>query len=342
MRFERDDAKIGLMVFFAVAVFIGLLFHRSLTAIVKKETTFRVSLDNATDIAAGTEVQLQGLRVGQVNTVELKKEGVEYSFTATFGILPEIVLWEGTKAVRASKGLGGTFLDLQLPPPGERTKVLVAGSTLPSEAGASIGTLMAEAQSLIHNLNQGVDELRGHLRQKGLGAVLDHPQVHKVLVELDGTLKDFRKVAASGDALMKQGDGSLHSLDVSLAHMEKITGGIQQILEKRGGSVDDILVNLASVLKQLDTLSSELNGLMKTAGPELGENLKALHRNLQATEELIEILKAKPNRIVWGTPSKAEKAAAHQRVEDKAKQDQPAATAPPAAESQPAPEAPKP
>lgn len=337
MRFERDDAKIGLLVFFAVAVFIGLLFHRSLTAIVKKETTFRVSLDNATDIAAGTEVQLQGLRVGQVNAIELKKEGVQYSFTATFGILPEIVLWEGTKAVRASKGLGGTFLDLQLPPPEQRTQVLVAGSTLPSEAGASIGTLMAEAQTFLHNLNQGVDELRGHLRQKGLGAVLDHPQVHKVLVELDGTLKDFRKVAAGGDALMQQGGGTLQSLDRSLAHLEKVTGSLQTLLDKRGGTVDDILVNLASVLKQLDALSTEMRGFMKTAGPDVDANLKALHRNLQAAEELIEILKAKPNRIVWGTPSKAEKAAARQRVEEKTQQDQP-----PAREGLPVPEAPTP
>ena len=315
MRFERDDAKIGLLVFFTVAVFIGLLFHRSLSAIVKKETTLQVTLDNASDIAAGTEVQLQGLRVGQVNQIDLKADGVQYTFLASLGIRPDIVLWTGTKVIRSSKGLGGSFLDLQLPPVDKRTQVLPAGATLPSETGASISTLMDEAQDFIHNLNQGVDELRGHLREKGLGAVLDHPQVHKALVDLDETLREFKKVATDSDALARQGGTTMASLDRSLANLEKISSQVQTLLEKRGGDVDAIVTNLASVLKQLDGLSSELRVFLKAAGPEVDANLKALHRNLQATEELVEILKAKPNRVVWGTPSKAEQDAARKRVE---------------------------
>jgi len=325
MKFERDDAKIGLLVFLAVGVFIGLLFHRSLSAIVKKETTLRVSLDNASDIAAGTEVQLQGLRVGQVNQVELRQEGVRYTFLATLGIRPDIVLWRGTKAVRSSKGLGGNFLDLQLPPIEKRTQVLEAGAVLPSETGASISTLIDEAQDFLHNLNGAVDELRKHVREKGLGAVLDHPQVHKALVDLDETVREFKKVATDADALAKQGGTTMTSLDKSLANLEKVMAMIQTLLDKRGPDVDAIVANLASVLKQLDGLSAELRVFLKGAGPEVDANLKALHRNLQATEELMEILKAKPNRIVWGTPSKAEKAAAKQRAESQEKQDPPPA-----------------
>jgi ABC-type transporter Mla subunit MlaD len=337
MRFERDDAKIGLLVFFAVAVFIGLLFHRSLTAVVKKETILRVSLDNASDIAAGTEVQLQGLRVGQVNQIELKKEGVRYSFLAILGIRPDIVLWKGTKAVVSSKGLGSSYLDLELPPEEARTQVLDSSAILPSETGASIGTLVNEAQDFIENLNQALEELRQHLKEKGLGALLDHPQMHKALVDLDGAFNEFKKVATDSDTVIKQAGPVMGSLERTLGNMDKATATIQGLLEKRSGDVNDIIVNLSSVLKQVDGLSGEVRQLVKGSGPEVEASLKALHQNLLATQELLELLKAKPNRIVWGTPSKAEKESARQRVESLEKQ-----TAPPSADEKAAkPESPK-
>jgi phospholipid/cholesterol/gamma-HCH transport system substrate-binding protein len=323
MRFERDDAKIGLLVFFGVAIFIGLLFHRSLTAVVKKETLLRVSLDNASDIAEGTEVQLQGLRVGQVNQIELKQEGVRYSFLAILGIRTDIVLWKGTKAVVSSKGLGSSYLDLELPPVGVRTQVLDANAILPSESGASIGTLVNETQGFIENLNEALNELRQHLKEKGLGALLDHPQVHQTLVDLDGTFKEFKKVATDSDAVVKQGGPAMASLERSLVSMEKATASLQGVLEKRSGDVSDILVNLSSVLKQIDGLSAEVRQLLKGSGPEVEASLKALHQNLLSTQELLEILKAKPNRIVWGTPSKTEKESARKRVEDSEKQAEP-------------------
>jgi hypothetical protein len=42
--------------------------------------------------------------------------------------------------------------------------------------------------------------------------------------------------------------------------------------------------------------------------------LKSLNLNLNATQELLELLKAKPSRVLWGTPSEAEKAAAQKKA----------------------------
>ena len=38
-------------------------------------------------------------------------------------------------------------------------------------------------------------------------------------------------------------------------------------------------------------------------------------RTLRSTEELLELLKEKPNRVVWGTPTPAEQRAAKDKVE---------------------------
>ena len=315
MRFERDDAKIGLLVFIAVAVFMALVFHRSLTAVVKKEAIVNVRLEDVSDIDVGTSVQLQGHRVGQVNRIVLKRDGVQYSFLATLGLRPDIVLWKGTKVAVSSKGLGSSFLNLALPPAESRQTVLEADAVLPGETGASLGTLIEATQAFIQNLNETLDELKAHLKEKGLSTILEHPSVRKVLVDLDLTLLEFRKVAVRGDTLVKQGQDSVETLDHSLTSLEKSTAMIESLLNKRSGDIDDIIGNLASLLKELQGLSTDMSKLVKDGGPEMEASLKALHRDLKAAEELLEILKNKPSRIVWGTPSAAEKEAARKRVE---------------------------
>lgn len=323
MRFERDDAKIGLLVLAAVTVFVALLFHRSLTAVVKKENIVKVRLENVSGLEVGTEVQLQGHRVGQVNEIVLRREGEAYVFLATLGLNPEIVLWKGTIAVVSSKGLGSAYIDLDLPPLENRRSLLEADATLLSETGASLGTLITEVQSFVQNLNGTLGDLNTHFREKGLSSVLEHPSVRRALIDLDATLVEFRKVALHSDALIQQGEEPLKALDRSLASLEKSATMIEHLLANRSGDIDQSIASLASVLKELQGLSTELRGLLKGSGPEVEQSLRSLRRNLQSTEELLEILKAKPSRVLWGTPSAAEKEAARTRAEARKKQEEP-------------------
>ncbi len=329
MRFEHDDAKIGLLVIIAGAVFVGFVFHRSVTAAVKKEAIVKVRLENASGVEVGTEVQLQGYRVGQVNGITLKREGSEYYFLATLGLRPDIVLWKGTFVIVSSKGLGSSFLDLDLPPPDNRQATLEHDAVLYGETGASLGTLITEVQGFVQNLNGGVDELKTHLKEKGLGAVLDHPQVRKVLLDLDATLLEFRKTAVRGDALLKRGQDSAETLDRSLTSLEKSALMVESLLDKRSGDLDDIIGNLSSLLKELQGLSTDMHKLLKDSGPEMEGSLRSLHRSLKSTEELLELLKNKPSRILWGTPSTAEKEAASRKALENQGQEQPPPSAPP-------------
>lgn len=312
MRFARDDAKVGLLVLAAVLIFGGLLFQRSLSALFKKETAIKVRLESAGDLVVGTEVQLQGWRVGQVNRVDLEREGVQYRFVATLGIRPDILLWKGTKGVVVAKMFGGAFMDLQLPAVEARKEVLLPGALLEGETAASLATLIDEMQDFVRSLNGALTDLRGQFKVKGMGALLDQPDLKKALKDLDATLLDARALIKDGQGAVKRGD---EALGRNLASLEKSLGILQGVLEKRSGEIDTIVVDLAEVLKQLNGLSAESRSLLKTDGPEIEAALKALRRNLESSEELLELLKAKPNRAVWGTPSEAEKEAARRKVQ---------------------------
>lgn len=315
MKFERDDAKIGSLVLGAFGLFTALLFYRAFAALLKKETGLQVRLERAADLAVGTEVQLQGLRVGQVNKIDLERKGVEYTFVAKLGLRPDIALWEGTKAVLVAKPLGGAYLDLQLPPPAARLKPLAPDALLEGDNAASLGSVIDAVNDLVRNVNGGIDELRGDLKKRGIGVLLDHPQVKQVLSDLDVTLREAGTLAREGQGLVKQGTSATKVLERDLSSLEKTL----QLIEKRHPDIEEILKNLGQTLKETQVLVSEIRATQKDTRPDLDANLKALNRNLMATEELLELLKAKPNRAVWGTPSEAEKAAAKRRVEENRK-----------------------
>ena len=315
MNMERDDAKIGLLVFLTLALFLGFLFQRSLTAVLKKEFHLQVQLDNAADVAEGTEVQLQGLRIGQVEAVQLVRDGVRYHFRVALGLRNDIVLWQGTRALVVAKPLGGSYLELQLPPLQARLTALAPGSLLTGSTGASLATLVEGSNALVLNLNSGVDELRDQLRQKGLGALLDHPQVAQVFGHLQTTLKGFEHLARDSQGLVRHGETALTAMDHNLASMERSLAELQKLLGSRSGDLDSVLAHLTGSLKEMETLGSSLNALVQSSGPSGEAAVKALERNLRSTEELLELLKAKPHRVVWGKPSQAEQDAAARKVE---------------------------
>jgi ABC-type transporter Mla subunit MlaD len=316
MKLEKDDAKIGFLVILALAVFTGFLFHRSLSALLKKETPFGTVVESANDVSEGTEVQLQGLRVGQVKRVNLDREGVHYRFHLTLGLRPDIVLWEGTRAVVVAKPLGGAFVDIQLPDPAKRTRILAPESLLEGSVSASLGGLLDDASHLVANLDGAVGELRTAFKSKGAGVVLDDPRIARVLQDLDETLTSFRKLAVEGAAVAHHGDATLKLADDGLEKLDKSMAKVQTLLDNRAGDLDAIITRLAATLKETETLAKEAESLLKTAGPEAATVLKTLERNLDSTEELLSILKAKPNRVVWGKPSAAEVEAARKRVRE--------------------------
>ena len=315
MRLEKDDAKIGLLVFLTLALFVGFIFQRSLATIFRKESHLQVRLESASDVQVGTEVQLQGLRVGQVEKIRLQRDRVQYHFLADLGLRTDIVLWEGTRVRVVAKPLGGSFLDLQLPPPAERREILAADTVLEGAAGPSLATLVEDIDALVGNINRGVDELRGQLQAKGLGAVLDHPQVREVFLNLNQSLKGFQQLAEDSRKLVQQGGGSMKILDRALATLQQCIDQIQALLGSRQGDLDAIVVHLAGTLKEMEGLSQELRAVVRQAGPDGGESLKSLDRTLRSTEELLELLKTRPNRVVWGKPTQAERDAAAQKVE---------------------------
>ncbi|HJV91084.1 MAG TPA: MlaD family protein [Holophagaceae bacterium] len=316
---ERNDAKVGLFVLVGAGLFVGLVLLKTAKQVTERTYPMQARLARLEGVDVGTEVQLQGWRVGRVERVELQREGTAYSFIATLSVKEGIRLWEGTKAVVVPKGLGGVAVAFELPAEDARTKELAPGALLPGDSGVSLGGVLEKVDTLLENLNGAVSDLRA----KGAGVVLDHPQVKPILRSLQATLEAYQALGQDARGLAAKGGHSLEELDRSLASLQASGKVVQQLLEKRGPDLDRALADLPGVMAQLKALTANLQELLAQDRPDIDATLKALRRDLESAEELVEILKRKPNRLVFGTPGEAEKEAARKAVEAKRKEGAP-------------------
>ena len=242
----------------------------------------------------------------------MRQEGKDYLFVAHISVREGIQLWRGTRASLAPKGVGSVMLDLHLPPLAQRQVLLAPGEELPGDAGVSITGVMERADHLMASLTAGVDGLRARVEQKGLGDLLDHPPVRQALLSLDTTLRDFQALAKDSRGLVGHADRSMGEADKALVTLEQSLTTVRALLDKRGPELDQILVSLAATLKQAETF---MGRFAAEDQPELEQTLHSLRRSLASVEELLQLLKQKPSRVLWGTPSEAERDKARQAVE---------------------------
>jgi len=312
MNFEKQDARLGLLVLVSLALFGALALYKNAGAVTERTYRLGVRLDQMEGLAPGTDVQLKGFRVGTVERVELKREGKDYHFLARIAVKEDIQLWQGTRAVLAPRGVGSVMLDLRLPELAKRTQLLVPGDEIAGDAGASIGSVIERADRLLESLNDSVDAVRDRIRKKGLGDLLEQPAVARALASLDATLREFQALARDGRGLAARADHSMNGLDRSLADLEKSLALTRALLDKRAPELDQIVASLASVLQQADGL---LTRFRAEDQPEVEASLRALRRSLESAEELLQLLKQKPSRAVWGTPSEGEREKARRAVD---------------------------
>lgn len=304
MNFEKQDARLGLLVLVSLGLFLGLLIYKNAESVTERTYPLVVRLEQMEGLARGTEVQLKGYRVGTVQRVDLQQVGTEYHFLARIAVREDIQLWRGTRANLAAKGVGSVMLDLRLPEPSARTVLLAPGEELPGDAGVSFAGVLERADRLLATLTAAVDGVRGRLAEKGLGDLLDHPSVRQPLRSLDGTLREFQALAKESRGLVGHADRSMGEADKALASLEQSLASVRALLAKRGPELDQILVSLAATLKQAE---ATLGRFAVEDHPELSGSLKNLRRSLASVEELLELLKQKPSRAVWGTPSQMER-----------------------------------
>ena len=86
MNFEKQDARLGLLVLGALALFLALVAYKNAGAVTERSYPLVVRLEQMEGLAPGTDVQLKGFRVGSVERVDMRLEGTTYHFLARIAV----------------------------------------------------------------------------------------------------------------------------------------------------------------------------------------------------------------------------------------------------------------
>jgi phospholipid/cholesterol/gamma-HCH transport system substrate-binding protein len=302
----KNEVKIGLMVTISIVLLIlGLNFLRG-RGVFSREREYIAYYENTAGLQPSATVQLQGVSVGKVLTVELQKDR---RVKVTLGMSPDVQIPIGTQAQLASADLisGTKVINLIF---SNSTSYLAPGDTLVGlESGGILDNLTADVSplmnvvqhtvmsldSLLMSVNDIVNrEARGHLNSS--------------LASLDVALKDM---ALLTNSLNKQTE----SLAGVLNNANNITGNIAQSNAKITGilnnaeratgqfanaPVQKTLEDLQLAAANLQNAVAQINNTNGTVGMLLHD--RKLYDNLNgamgAIDTLLSDLRARPSRYI--------------------------------------------
>lgn len=311
MRVDRNDAWTGLFVLVGLAAMVALVWVSDAQQERAGTYSLRVHVANLDGLAPGTKVTLLGHRVGQVETTELVQEGVELHGVATIAVERRHRVWQGTRATVVSKGLVDSALELALPPVAERRTVLAEGSMIEGAQGPTIADLVAQADATLASLRIAADGLS----KVGLNGLVEQPSVQEVLNSLKRTLAEYEALGRDARAFAAQGGRSLGELDHTLGALRGDMDNVDAMIKRREPDLARALNALPDTLAQFKQLAVEVRGAVATVEPHTNASLGRLEKLLASTEQLVEILKQKPSRMLWGKPSEEERERAKRSVE---------------------------
>jgi phospholipid/cholesterol/gamma-HCH transport system substrate-binding protein len=296
---------LGLVSFLVLAVLIFLL--TSSRGLFQKKALLRTFMDDASGIAVGTPVRLNGITIGSLDQVRLTNSAdpnrtVEFDMDVEERYLRDIPI-DSVAGVGAANLLGDKFINITK---GRDTAHTVQnGAEIRSQQTQDIPQLMDQSARLLDTFQtivKRIDALLAGVEQgKGnIGKLLKDEELYSrlngIVSEGQGLLKDIRTGKGTlskllyDDELYNDLRAPLKRADALLADLEAGRGTAGKLLKDPA-----LFDEMQSTIKEIRTLAADLNAGKGTAGKLLKDD--ALHKRL---DELIGRLNGTMDKINSG------------------------------------------
>jgi len=285
----NNEAKIGIVVFAAIVVFIGgVIFLRGID-LRSKKYSLNVFYPNVNGLRVGDKVTVAGLAIGSVESMSL----VDGKVQVNLSLQTKVQLPRDSKAVLKSETImGGKFVEIT---PGMSKTYLRDGDSLMgvyeadlSELTATLSPISANILGILSRVDSTFDEPTRKRIQEivlNLGQATAHlEQVVKVGgSRLDLAIADYASVARTlskfANTLDTIASGQRHNIDSTVMDLKSVASNLNRVsseLTRSGGSLDTVLFNIKSgrgtmgklvfddrLYNDLDSLVVNLNSLAK-------------------------------------------------------------------------------
>jgi phospholipid/cholesterol/gamma-HCH transport system substrate-binding protein len=282
---------VGLFAFLILAVVIFLL--TSSKGFFQKTATLHTFMDDASGMAEGTPVRLNGFTVGSLDKVELitpsePKRSVRFIMKVQEKFLRQIPV-DSVAGISAANLLGDKFINITK---GRNPQTVKDGAEIKSLQAQDIPELMAQTANLLQTFQTIVTRLDSLLAgveagKGNIGKLLKDEELYNrlngIATEGQNLLADVRKGQGTiskliyDDALYQEIRSPIKRVDALLADLQAGNGSAGKLLK------DPVLYDEAKAsLAEIRALLADLNAGKGTAGKLLKDD--ALHKRL---EELV-------------------------------------------------------
>ena len=282
---------LGLAAFLILAVLIFLL--TSSRGFFQKTALLHTFMDDASGMAEGTPVRLNGFTIGSLDRIELiksaePKRAVEFVMKVQEKFLPQIPV-DSVAGISAANLLGDKFINITK---GRNALTVKDGAELKSLQAQDIPELMAQSANLLQTFQTIVNRLDSLLA----GVEAGKGNIGKLLKD-DELYNRLNGIASEGQNLLadvRKGQGTISKLIYDDALYQEIRSPIKRVdalladLQAGHGSAGKLLKDPAlyddakASLGEIRALLADLNAGKGTAGKLLKDD--ALHKRL---EELV-------------------------------------------------------
>jgi phospholipid/cholesterol/gamma-HCH transport system substrate-binding protein len=289
----KKESIIGVCVLIALVVlFFGIEYLKGVS-IFKPANYYYAVYTDVNGLTAASPVTINGLKVGQVDNVELMYDNPGHVLVS-FSLDKKLQLPQGTKAVISASLLGTVSVKLEVEP---NSKYYEPGDTIIGITEA--GMLDAVSENIMPGVNDlfpKVDSLLTNANN-----LISHPALINSIEQLQGITGNLNAVTATLNR-------SVTKLPNVMTDINNITGSINKVANDLGvlskslanAPVDSVMDNINRMSADLAALSAKLNDSNSTLGMLLNDtglydNLYRLTSNL---DSLFIDIKKNPKRYI--------------------------------------------
>jgi phospholipid/cholesterol/gamma-HCH transport system substrate-binding protein len=297
IKFNQYERVAGVFVLVAV-----VSFSASLLGIAIKQgwfdsrTNFISFFKNAEGVHAGTQIQISGLRAGEVSDVHLTGDNrVQVKFWI-FSRFADKVKADSTVSLVRPFILGDRMLDLTVGSEGSETtlaenevKAIETLDFMSMMSGKNIGIYLASMSDALGNLKFLAEAFLAKNRAESFVKIFD---------QIDPLLKNVSLMATEITKLSKQGNHQdrfgnvLKEVLITTHELNKIVPTLAENGPQMGKNIERMVVNLGILTEQFKVLGPALAEI----GPDLPRSSR---RAVEALDEAVVLLKAMQKSFVF-------------------------------------------
>ncbi len=256
-------------------------------------------------VAAGGEVDFNGIKVGQVSKITLDPRNAQY-VVARIDVTPDVPIKTDSIASLEPQGITGVNF-IQISPGTARAHRLidtVADDEVPRIPGKrdALADLLAGGGSVIQNAAEALDRVNLLMSRRNiaaLGGTLTN------LETVTGALKDHRDLIAKTEVTVEHADAAVQQLTV----LERSSDALVRVDAHRSlGKLDSALDEVTDAARDLKLTMDKLRGpagaFAETGLPQVTSTLRSLQTATDHLDRVLDEVQSNPGGLIGKPPPK--------------------------------------